>query len=101
MIFIEINQCSFLVIEMQLIEIPEFPILRGEEAKKALSDFIKELEGQKSEELTDKQTKALINFAKGLISSLDAMEANSATSARKIKEKGFVTNLKKAILSPF
>jgi len=86
---------------MQLIEIPEFPILRGEEAKKALSDFIKELEGQKSEELTDKQTKALINFAKGLISSLDAMEANSATSAKKIKEKGFVTNLKKAILSPF
>jgi len=54
------------------IQIPEFPILRGEKAVKALRDFIAELEEQRGKELADKQTKALIKIAKGLISSIQA-----------------------------
>ena len=57
------------MIEMP-IEIPEFPRLRGEKAIKALYDFIAELEKQSGNELTDKQTKALIKITKGLISSI-------------------------------
>ena len=40
--------------------------------QKALYDFIAELEEQRGKELTDKQTKALIKIAKGLISSIKA-----------------------------
>jgi len=47
----------------------EIPMLNVEKAVKALQDYIKELEELKSEELTDKQAKALIRFAEGLISS--------------------------------
>ena len=52
------------------VEVPEFPMLRGEKAARALHDFIAELEGQRGKELTDKQAGALIKIAKGLISSL-------------------------------
>jgi len=51
--------------EMQFIEIPEFPKLRGEKAVEALYDFVDELEKQRDKELTDKQTTALIKFAWG------------------------------------
>ena len=54
------------------IEIPEFPKLRGKNAIKALHGLIAELEEQRGKELTDKQTKALIKAAKGLISSIQA-----------------------------
>jgi hypothetical protein len=57
--------------EMQPIEIPEFEILRGEKAIEALHVFINELEGQRGEKLTDKQTNALIKLAKGLISFIE------------------------------
>ena len=50
---------------MQLIDIPEFPRLCGEKAVKALYDFVDELEEHRGEELTDKQTTALIKFARG------------------------------------
>jgi len=40
--------------EMQSLEIPEFQILRGEKAIKALYDFINELEEQRGEELKEK-----------------------------------------------
>ena len=56
---------------MRYIEIPDFPILRGEKAIKALYDFINELEEQRGKELTDKQTDALIKLAHGLISSIE------------------------------
>ena len=82
---------------MQLIDIPEFPRLRGEKAIEALYDFVDELEKQRSEELTDKQTKALIKFAKGLISSIEA-ETQLGTSEKDIKEIAFVNQLKKTIM---
>ncbi len=56
---------------MLLVEIPEFPRLRGEKAIEALYDFVDELKEQRGEELTDKQTAALIKFAWGLISSIE------------------------------
>ena len=80
--------------EMQFIEIPEFPRLRGEKAIKALYDFINELEEQRGKELTDNQTTALIKLAKGLISSIEA-EKRSDTSD---KEMRFVTQLKRKIM---
>jgi HD-GYP domain-containing protein (c-di-GMP phosphodiesterase class II) len=52
------------------IEIPEISELRGEKAIKALSDAITELEEQNGNQLTDKQTEALIKIAKGMISSI-------------------------------
>ncbi len=55
---------------MRVIEIPEFPTLRGQEAIDALNEIIKELEQQKGKELTEKQAKALIKVANGLISSI-------------------------------
>ena len=54
------------------IKVPESQRLRGEEAIKALHDFIAELEEQKGKELTEKQTKALVKIAKGIISSIQA-----------------------------
>jgi len=38
--------------EMQSVEIPEFPRLRSKEAIEALYDFVNELEEQKGKELT-------------------------------------------------
>lgn len=72
-----------LVMEMQPIEIPKFPRLRGEKAIKVLYDFINELEEQRRKELTDKQTTALIKLAKGLISSIET-ETRSGTSDKDI-----------------
>ena len=57
---------------MQPIEIPEIIVLRGEEAIEALHGFITELEGQRGEDLTDKQIDALVRLAEGLISSIEA-----------------------------
>lgn len=75
---------------MQALEIPEFPVLRGEKAIKALHDFINELEEQRGKELTEKQTASLIRLAKGLISSIET-ETQSRTSDKDIKETRFVT----------
>ena len=52
------------------IEIPEIPELRGEKAIKVLYDAIAELEEQRGNQLTDKQARALIKIAKGMISSI-------------------------------
>ena len=82
---------------MQFIEIPEFPRLRGEKAIEALYDFVDELEEQRGEELTDKQTTALIKFAWGLISSIEA-EKQLGTSEKDIKEVAFVNQLRKTIM---
>jgi hypothetical protein len=83
--------------EMQFIEIPEFPKLRGEKAIEALYDFVDELEKQIDKELTDKQTTALIKFAWGLISSIET-EKRLGTSDKDIKEMRFVTQLKRTIM---
>ena len=70
---------------MQPLEIPEFPVLRGEKAIEALYDFINELEEQRGKELTEKQTTALIKLTKGLISFIEA-EIQSDTSCKNTKE---------------
>ena len=85
------------MIEMQFIDIPESPSLRGEKAVAALYDFVNELEKQRSEELTDKQTNALIKFAWGLISSIEA-ERQLGSSEKDIKEMVFVNQLRKTIM---
>lgn len=82
---------------MQHIEIPEFPRLRGEKAIEALYDFVSELEGQRGEELTEKQITTLIKFAKGLISSIEA-EKRSRRSVKDVEERCFVSQLKRRIM---
>lgn len=79
---------------MQPIEIPEFPRLRGEEAIEALYDFVNELEEQRGKELTEKQTTALIKFAWGLLSSIEAEKRLDTSN----KETPFVTLLKRTIM---
>lgn len=86
------NYHSFIVVEMQPIEIPKFRRLRGKKAIKALHDFINELEEQRGEELTEKQAAALIKFARGLISSIEA-ETRPVISNTPIKETLFVTRV--------
>jgi len=80
---------------MQPIEIPKYPTLHGEKAIKALYDFINELEEQRCKELTEKQTTALIEFAKGLISSIEA----ETHSDQHIKETRLERRLKEAIVN--
>jgi len=53
-----------------MIEIPEIAELHGENAVKVLYDAIAELEEQRGNQLIDKQAKALIKIAKGMISSI-------------------------------
>ena len=85
------------MMEMQFIEIPESPRLRGKEAIEAICDFVNEFQERRGKELTDKQTKALIEFAWGLISSIEA-ENQLGTSDKDIKETRFVSKLKKTII---
>jgi hypothetical protein len=60
-----------LVKEMRPIKIPKFPVFRGKKAIKVLRYIANELEGQRCEELTEKQVAALIKITKGLISSIE------------------------------
>ncbi len=52
-----------------------FPILCGEEAIRALRDFVDEIKQQKGKELMEKQVDALIEFANGLILSIKTQES--------------------------
>jgi predicted component of viral defense system (DUF524 family) len=81
---------------MQPIKIPELPILRGAQAINALHEYIKELEEQENEELTEKQKKALIKLAQELVSTIET-ETHSANADKKNKSLGFATQLKKTI----
>ena len=89
---------------MHVVQVPESPKLRGEEAITALRDFVGELEGQSGWELTDKQTAALIQFSLGLISSIEAQ--NQSTQFVKefreqLKEETrFTSRLKKRLQRP-
>jgi len=60
-----------MVMEMQPIEIPEFPRLHGKKAIKGLHDFVEELEERRGQELTDKQIDALTRIARELISTIE------------------------------
>jgi len=79
---------------MQPIEIPEFAILRGEEAIEALHGFIDELDEQRGQALTDKQTDALIRLARGLISSIETEMLSYPSN----EEKRFMNQLKQTIM---
>lgn len=89
-----------MVMKMELLEIPRYSVLRGEDAIWALSSFIIELEKQKDEELTEKQSKALIKLAKGLRASVEA-EMKSEISKRNITENRFATRLKRQLQNTF
>jgi len=82
---------------MKLIEIPQFPALRGQDAIEALNEIIREFEEQKGKELTEKQAKALIKFANGLISSIEA-EMSSGTSDRNKPKRALFKKFEDAIL---
>ncbi len=77
---------------MRQIEIPKTVVLHGEKAINALYDFISELETQKSQELTEKQTAALIRVAKGLISSIEAEKQLATSHQQKKTLFGFLTH---------
>jgi hypothetical protein len=83
---------------MEYLTIPTFQTLRGEEAIKSLTEYIKELEEQKPMELTEKQTNALIKSAKGLIASIES--ETSKASMKNIKQGHCVSfkNFKDAVL---
>ena len=67
---------------MQYMYIPPVQTLRGQDAIKALNDYIQELEEQKPEELTDKQVKALTQSAKALISSIQSETPSKSVKPR-------------------
>ena len=75
---------------MRYVEIPQFPVLRGEQAVNALQDYIAELKGQENSELTEKQVAALVKLARGLISSIEA-EKQAVTSGKDLKRKRSAT----------
>lgn len=56
---------------MEPFEFPEVRRLHGRKAVRNLHEFIKELEERRGEELTDKQTNALIRVAEELISAIE------------------------------
>jgi hypothetical protein len=53
---------------MSFIEVPEMPVLHGEEAVDLLNQMIKEFQQQKGTRLTDKQAEALTKAANQMIS---------------------------------
>ena len=93
-----------MVIGIQPIQILEFPKLRGEEAIEALNAFIRELEEQRGQELTDKQTNALIKFSSGLISSIETENQSNriVNKLEKMKEeKRLIPRLKRRFQNTF
>lgn len=66
---------------MQYLEIPETPVLHGEEAIKALNEYIVELKMEGSP-MDEKQRTVMIKLAEGLINSVKA-----EIKARKISEE--------------
>ena len=57
---------------MAFIEIPEMPVLHGEEAVEFLNQMIKEFQQQKGTRLTDKQAETLTKAANQMISIIRA-----------------------------
>jgi len=70
------------VTKTEYLTIPKVQILRGEEAIKALNDYMKILEEQKPEELTDNQVKALTQSARALISSIQSETPSKSVKPR-------------------
>lgn len=56
---------------MQYFEKPEVHVLRGEDAIRVLDEYIGQMRENPPKELTERQAKAMIKLAKGLISVID------------------------------
>ncbi len=83
--------------KMRRIEVPYFPILRGEDAIDALQGYIRELDKQKKPELTKNQREALMKLAKGLISAIKTETENQKATKEK-NNSSLVAQLKKSLL---
>ena len=71
-----------MVIKTEYLTIPKVQVLRGAEAVKALNDYIKILEEQKPEELTEKQITVITKFARGLIASIQSETPSKSVKPR-------------------
>ena len=75
---------------MSFIEVPEMPVLHGEEAVELLNHMIKEFQQQKGTRLTDKQAEALTKAANQMISIIHGeMWAKSTGKIHISKRVGF------------
>jgi broad specificity phosphatase PhoE len=61
---------------------PEILTLKGEEAAAVLREYLKELQRGKPEELTERQTDAMIKITEGLLSSIETEAPVSAAKRR-------------------
>lgn len=84
---------------MQDVEMPEISVLHGDEAIKALQQYIDELEKQDVEGLTENQTRALVKIAQGLISTLEAQKQQHRNEQKiEAPKKNACLPIKKRIL---
>ena len=60
------------MVETQYFERPNTVVVKGEQAVAVLNEFINELQKGQAEELTQKQTDAMIKLTKGLISTIES-----------------------------
>lgn len=65
------------------IKVPETQELRGEEAIKALSNAIAEIEKQRGNQLADKKARALIKIARGMICSIEVTQERTKQEKRR------------------
>jgi hypothetical protein len=78
--------------EMQYLTIPGFQTLRGEDAIKALNDYVEELAEQKPEESADSQVKALtkicqsIDFFHPVRNTAKSIHRRQSVSFRKVRD---------------
>jgi hypothetical protein len=70
------------VVGMQDYHRPEILTLKGEEAAAVLREYLKELQRAKPEELTERQTAAMIKITEGLLSTIEAEAPISAAKRR-------------------
>ena len=60
------------VVDIQYLDRPKTVVLKGEQALAVLNEYIHELQMGFAEELTRRQTEAMIKLAKGLISTIES-----------------------------
>lgn len=68
--------------EIQTPETPNLEVLDGPRAIEALGEYIDELEARRGEDLTTRQTDAMIKLANALISSIEYHMQKSAEAER-------------------
>lgn len=71
-----------MLMEMQILETPNLEVLDGMKAVEALRRYIDELEQRRGEDLTTRQTDAMIKLANALISSIKFHMQESAEAER-------------------